>query len=52
MIYDQPKLMEMNGQSSKALACVISGLSSGLAWSMSLIMSVIDELYFGKSGIR
>lgn len=44
--------MEVNGQSSKALACVMSGLASGEELSMSLIRVVMEELYFGNSGIR
>nr|GME20560.1 hypothetical protein Iba_scaffold25458CG0010 [Ipomoea batatas] len=43
---------QMNVQSSKALACVISGLASGEDCSMSRIRSTMDELYFGDSGIR
>lgn len=44
--------MEVNGQSSKALACVMSGLASGEELSVSLISAAIEELYFGNSGMR
>jgi hypothetical protein len=44
--------MEVNGQSSKALACVMSGLASGEELSMSSIKLIIGELYLGNFGIR
>jgi hypothetical protein len=48
----QTYIRQMRGRLSKALACMISGLASGLAISMSLIRSVIAELYLGTSGMR
>lgn len=44
--------MEMNVQTSKTLACVMSGLASGDGESISRINSVTKELYFGSSGMR